>query len=145
MLAEENPPATQAFAGFDPRKITLGDNARVTDLDGNTIGTILTCTTDMAIDRVDGRIISLATPMEEGRPDPFTPRGLCCGFVRLNTAFPVGSEIILTRITSYNVCYTKLLRGPMNRGNCAVGLNKMVVAFAHSAWPVCRPGNLPMP
>jgi len=96
VLAEKNPPATQAFAGFDPRKITLGDNARVTDLDGNTLGTILTCTTDMAIDRVDGRIISLSTPVEGGRPEPFVPRGLCCGFVRLHTKLPVGSEVILT-------------------------------------------------
>ncbi|MGD9948400.1 MAG: aminomethyltransferase family protein [Desulfobulbus sp.] len=96
VLAEQNPPATQAFAGYDPRKITLSDNARVTSLEGGTIGTILTCTTDMAIDRVDGRIISLATPVELGRPELFTPRGLCCGFVRLNTKLPIGSEVMLT-------------------------------------------------
>jgi hypothetical protein len=34
VLAEHNPPATQAFAGYDPRKITLGDKAAVTDLAG---------------------------------------------------------------------------------------------------------------
>jgi aminomethyltransferase len=96
VLAEQNPPATQAFAGYDPRKITLSDNSRVTNLEGTTIGTILTCTTDMAIDRVNGTIVSLATPMEQGRPDPFTPRGLCCGFVRLHTKQPVGGEVLLT-------------------------------------------------
>lgn len=96
VLAEHNPPATQAFAGYDPRKITLGDKAAVTDLAGTPIGIILTCTTDMAIDRVGGKIIGLATPVEQGRPESFSPRGLCCGFVRLNTTLPVGEEIILT-------------------------------------------------
>ena len=50
----------------------------------------------MAIDRVDGMIISLATPVEQGRPDPFVPRGLCCGFVRLTTRLASGTEVILT-------------------------------------------------
>jgi aminomethyltransferase len=50
----------------------------------------------MAIDRVGGKIIGLATPVEQGRPESFSPRGLCCGFVRLNTTLPVGEEIILT-------------------------------------------------
>jgi aminomethyltransferase len=96
VLAELNPPTTQAFAGYDPRKITLSDKAAVTDLAGVPIGTILTCTTDMAIDRVDGRIVSLATPVEQGRPDPFVPRGLCCGLVRLTTMLASGTEVILT-------------------------------------------------
>ncbi|MGE4560339.1 MAG: aminomethyltransferase family protein [Desulfobulbus sp.] len=96
VLAGQHAPATQPFAGYDPRKITLSDNARVTDLEGTAIGTILTCTTDMAIDRVNGAIVSLATPVEQGRPEPFTPRGLCCGFVRVDTKLPVGSEILLT-------------------------------------------------
>lgn len=96
VLAEPNPPTTQPFAGYDPRKITLSDKAAVTDLAGTPIGTILTCTTDMAIDRVDGRIVSLATPVVEGRPEPFVPRGLCCGFVRLTTRLASGTEVILT-------------------------------------------------
>lgn len=96
VLAEPNPPTTQAFAGYDPRKITLSDKAAVTDLAGTPIGTILTCTTDMAIDRVDGTIVSLATPVEQGRPDPFVPRGLCCGLVRLTTKLASGTEVILT-------------------------------------------------
>lgn len=96
VLAEPNPPSTQAFAGYDPRKITLGDKAAVTDLAGTPLGTILTCTTDMAIDRVNGTIVSLATPVAQGRPDPFVPRGLCCGFVRLTTKLASGTEVILT-------------------------------------------------
>jgi aminomethyltransferase len=68
----------------------------VTDASGTPIGSILTCTTDMAIDRIDGKIISLATPMTAGRPEPFTPRGLCCGFVRVERMLPPGTEIFLT-------------------------------------------------
>jgi aminomethyltransferase len=96
LQAAKNAEVTQAFAGFDPRKITLSDKAHVTSLDGEPIGTILTCTTDMAIDRIEGTIVSLATPVGAGRPESFTPRGLCCGFVRLKKKMDVGSEIILT-------------------------------------------------
>lgn len=87
---------TLAFAGFDPRKIPLGETSRVTDLEGRELGRILTCTTDMAIDRMDGRIVSLATPVEAGRPESFAPRGLCCGFVHLNTELPAGTIVLLT-------------------------------------------------
>jgi aminomethyltransferase len=96
VLAASSPPVTQAFAGYDPRKIAAGDKALVTDKDGTPLGTILTCTTDMAIDRVEGRVISLATPVEQGKPENFMPRGLSCGFVRLQRKQPVGSEVILT-------------------------------------------------
>lgn len=75
LLAATNPPCTVAYTGFDPRKITINDQSRVTDLEGKVLGTILTCTTDMAIDRVGTAIISVATPVETGRPEPFTPRG----------------------------------------------------------------------
>ncbi len=92
----QNPPVTQPFAGFDPRKIAPGEQAKVVDQSGAELGTILTCTTDMAIDRVDGTIYSLATPADKGRPSGFTPRGLCCGLVRLQKGLPVGSEVWLT-------------------------------------------------
>ena len=68
----------------------------MTDLSGSPIGTILTCTTDMAIDRVNSHIVSLATPAEAGRPEPFLPRGLCCGFVRVDAPLPAGTEVLLT-------------------------------------------------
>lgn len=89
-------PCTLPFAGYDPRKIPVSDKSLVTDLDGKPIGSILTCTTDMAIDRIDGAIVSLATPRENGRPESFTPRGLCCGFVRLERMLPAGTEVVLT-------------------------------------------------
>lgn len=89
-------PCTLAYAGYDPRKITISEQSRVEDGDGRTIGTILTCTTDMAIDRVADTIVSLATPPDKGRPEPFVPRGLCCGFVRVGQKLAAGTQIVLT-------------------------------------------------
>lgn len=87
---------TLPFAGFDLRKIPLSEKSRVTDMDGTEIGVPLTCTTDMAIDRVEGNIISITTPTAAGRPEGFKPRGLCCGFVRVKRPLPAGTEVILT-------------------------------------------------
>jgi len=96
LLTAGNAPCTLAYAGFDPRKITISDTSLVTDLDGKPLGTILTCTTDMAIDRVGNAIVSVATPIEAGRSEPFAPRGLCCGFVRVEQKLPLGTEVVLT-------------------------------------------------
>lgn len=82
---------TLPFAGFDPRKISLGKDTFVTNLQGDTIGQVLTCATDMAIGRVGEAVISVATPAGEGRPEDFRPRGLCCGFVRVNRPLQYGS------------------------------------------------------
>jgi aminomethyltransferase len=87
---------TLAFAGYDPRKIAISENSRVLDKSGEPVGTILTCTTDMAIDRVDGRIVSVATPVASGRPEDFTPRGLCCGFVKVDRNCKPGEVLFLT-------------------------------------------------
>lgn len=87
---------TLPFAGHDPRKIVIGPDTHVTDPQGERIGRVLTCATDMAIGRVDGRIVSLATPAEKGRPEDFNPKGLCCGFVKVNRPLAPGEEVILT-------------------------------------------------
>lgn len=87
---------TLPFAGYDPRKIVVGPDTFVADLEGNRIGRVLTCATDMAIDRVEGRIVSIATPITAGRPENFKPRGLCCGFVLVNHPLALGEEIVLT-------------------------------------------------
>ncbi|WP_028317573.1 aminomethyltransferase family protein [Desulfobulbus elongatus] len=96
VLAAGSAPCTLPFAGFDPRKIPLGAASKVTAPDGTVLGGVLTCTTDMAIDRVDGVIVSIATPVAGGRPESFAPRGLCCGFVRLDVPLPPGTEVLLT-------------------------------------------------
>lgn len=86
---------TYAFAGFDPRKIQVEDDTVVTDVEGQVIGKVLTCTTDMAIGRVDDKIYSIATPREDGRPEGFSPRGLSCGFVLVNRRLAYGDIVTL--------------------------------------------------
>ena len=95
LVADGDHHHTLAFAGFDPRKVAAGEQSRVMDPDGRELGRVLTCATDMAIDRVDGRIVSLTTPSEHGRPADFTPRGLCCGFVRVSEPLPAGAIVHL--------------------------------------------------
>ncbi len=87
---------TLPFAGYDPRKITINKKCLVTDLSGKPMGSVLTCATDMAIGRVDDTIISIATAEEDGRPKDFNPRGLCCGFIRINQIVTPGTKVILT-------------------------------------------------
>ncbi len=86
---------TYAFAGYDPRKITPGVAADVVDVQGNVLGHILSCTTDMAIDRVDGGIVSIATSREDGRPADFKARGLCCGFIKVSEEIDYGETVFL--------------------------------------------------
>jgi aminomethyltransferase len=91
--ALENPTETaftQPFAGKDVRKISAGEGSRVIDSDGRTIGTVLTCATDMGIGRHQGDIVSVASP---GRPAGFKARGLCCGFVKTNRKLSVGEHV----------------------------------------------------
>ncbi len=81
---------TLPFAGFDPRKIAAEGESFVTSETGERLGTILTCTTDMAIGRVAGEIVSVAGDKE------FQAKGLCCGFVLLDKKCFPGEQIILT-------------------------------------------------
>lgn len=83
------PKYTYAFAGFDSRKVFPHDGARVTNLDGKPIGDVLTCVTDVAIDRHNGKIYSVGT-----KENP-APRGLCCGFVLVTEPLQVGQNIKL--------------------------------------------------
>ncbi len=96
LLEDADPEYTLPFAGYDLRKITVGKDTFVTDLQGDTIGQVLTCATDMAIDRVGEKIVSVATPAAEGRPEDFKPRGLSCGFVKVRKPLAAGEQVILT-------------------------------------------------
>jgi aminomethyltransferase len=49
----------------------------------------------MAIDRVGEKIISVATPAAEGRPEGFRPRGLCCGFVKVRSLLAAGEIVVV--------------------------------------------------
>ena len=84
---------TYPFVGYDPRKVSTHDGvALVFDSEGDEIGTVLTCVSDMGIDRIGGRIYSLASP---DAPDGFVPRGLSCGFVKVKTKLSNGNLIAL--------------------------------------------------
>ena len=86
---------TYGFAGYDPRKIQVGEASEVQDGSGRRLGRILTCTTDMAIGRVGDQIVSVATPTSGGRPDVFQARGLSCGFIRVDRPCEPGEQLYL--------------------------------------------------
>jgi aminomethyltransferase len=84
-------PYTLTFVGNDLRKIDP-HGAVVRDLHGRDLGTVLTCTTDMAIGRHGGRIYSIASP---DKPEGFAIKGLCCGFVKVNASLAPGTVVEL--------------------------------------------------
>lgn len=83
---------TYGFAGYDPRKIPVTDETVVTDLTGDTIGKVLTCTTDISIGRKDDTIFSIVQLAENDKP----PRGLSCGFILLNREVNYGDRVVLS-------------------------------------------------
>jgi aminomethyltransferase len=83
---------TYPFVGADLRKVATGDPAMVIDADGNEIGTVLTCVSDMGIGLHAGQIVSIASP---DQPPNFKPRGLCCGFVKVSTPLTPGTALQL--------------------------------------------------
>ena len=92
LLSQKDSPYTYPFAGSDLRKVTAQDPASVFYSSGDAIGTVLTCATDMAIGRSDGNIFSIASP---DKPAGFQPRGLCCGFVRVDRPLQPGTTVRL--------------------------------------------------
>lgn len=83
---------TRPYAGFDLRKVANPEETTVVDADGNTLGDVLTCATDMGIGRVGDRIYSLVSP---DKPEGFKAKGLCCGFVKISTDLPAGTLVYL--------------------------------------------------
>ena len=92
LLAARGKAFTYPFVGDDLRKVSTADGAAVHDVEGARIGEVLTCVTDMAIGRVEGRIVSIASP--DATAD-FKHRGLCCGFVRVEKALEAGEVVTL--------------------------------------------------
>ncbi len=89
LLNVKNPEYTYAFAGNDLRKATLP--AAVVS-DGEDIGTVLTCTTDMAIGRHEGGIYSISSG---DKPEALKIKGLSCGFVKVNKQLAPGDVVEL--------------------------------------------------
>jgi len=80
---------TLMFLGDNGRKVENGADVLV---NGEIIGRVLTCATDMAMDRVDGAPLSLASP---DAPTEFAPKGLSCGFVRVDRPLDTGTRLTL--------------------------------------------------
>jgi aminomethyltransferase len=90
LLDNENPEYTYAFVGKNLRKVSVGDPAVVLDTDGKQIGQVLSCATDMGIGRHGEKIYSIASP---DQPEGFKPKGLCCGFIKVNIKMASGQVI----------------------------------------------------
>jgi len=90
-----SPPSyyTYPFVGYDPRKVIAdGSPPLVIDGTGKVIGIVLTCATEIGIDRRDGSIFSVSSP---NKPDDFAPRGLSCGFIKVNRELADGTTVTL--------------------------------------------------
>ena len=83
---------TLPFVGENLRKVAAGEKSRVIDSEGNDIGQVLTCATDMAIGWHDGRILSIASP---DLPEGFKAKGISCGFVRVTRMVKKGEKVTL--------------------------------------------------
>jgi len=84
-------PYTLTFVGHDLRKVDT-HSAVVRDAQGREIGTVLTCTSDMAIGRHDGKIYSVASP---NKPDGLKIGGLSAGFVKVRENLSPGTVVEL--------------------------------------------------
>ncbi|MFH2066108.1 MAG: aminomethyltransferase family protein [Pseudomonadota bacterium] len=100
---------TYMFAGFDPRKVETCNPAVVRNTKGEHLGTVLSCVTDMGIGRDDnGKIYSIASP---DKPAHFTPKGLCCGFIKVSERLKYGEIVeISDRRRKINVMITDNIR-----------------------------------
>ncbi len=83
---------TYPFVGKDLRKVNIEENPVVLNKEGKQIGNVLTCCTDMGISLVNGKVVSITS---KDKPEGFQPKGLCCGFVKIDRELPYGTEIFL--------------------------------------------------
>lgn len=124
LSARGNSPRVHAFLGESGRKVEAG--AEVC-LNGEIIGTVLTCVTDMAMDKTGGRVVSLGSP---DAPPDFAPRGLACGFVKVERPLPEGASLLLkdkrreiTVQTTKDVRPHRTARRAWPDGNTSIFLN----------------------
>ncbi len=83
---------TYPFLGFDLRKVNMEDEPEVLDEEGNVLGRVLTCVTDMGISVIDGKVYSINS---KDRPENFKPRGVACGFVLVEKKLSEGALLLL--------------------------------------------------
>lgn len=93
LLNVNNPEYTYPFVGFDLRKVSGAQKTSVfLPEQEKTIGTVLTCVSDMGIGRHGNKVFSVAG---ENLPDNFEPKGLSCGFVKVNQKLEPGQKLEL--------------------------------------------------
>ena len=90
LLDAEGAAHTLTFVGQDLRKVDT--HAAKVFHDGKEIGTVLTCVTDMAIGRHEGRIYSIASP---DKPEGMAIKGLSCGFIKVAGPLAPGTTVEL--------------------------------------------------
>lgn len=88
----EQPSFTYAFAGDSLRKVGAGEAGRVLTEQGQDIGRVLTCATDMGIFWHGDKIVSINTP---NLPPDVKIKGLACGFVMVNQPLDMGTRLTL--------------------------------------------------
>ncbi len=88
--AKGKPPFTYAFVGDDLRKVSLP--AEVWDSRDQKMGQVLTCVTEMALGKINGKIFSIKS---KDKPENFRPKGLSCGFVKVTKKLEPGDVIFL--------------------------------------------------
>jgi aminomethyltransferase len=79
---------TLTYVGHDLRKVD-GHGSKVFH-NGQEIGVVLTCATDMAIGRHEDKIYSIATP---DKPAGLAIKGLCAGFIKVKTKLAPGTTV----------------------------------------------------
>ena len=93
----KTPEYTHAFVGYDLRKVSAHESpAQVLDDNDNPIGIVLSCVSDMGIGRDNDKIYSIASL---DKPVDFTPKGLCCGFVKVRKRLSTGKVVTLKDAT----------------------------------------------
>lgn len=89
LLADPDVPNSYLFLGENGRKVEAGAEVL---LEGEVIGEVLTCATDMGMSMIDGALVSLGSPTA---PEGFKPRGLSCGILRVHTTLTAGTSLTL--------------------------------------------------
>jgi aminomethyltransferase len=92
LLDSAGAPFTLPFVGENLRKVGSGPDTQVIDASGASIGTVLTCATDMGVGLHEGSILSIASP---DLPEGFKAKGLSCGFLLVDRHLNPGEKLVL--------------------------------------------------
>jgi len=92
LVPTKNDPFILPFVGENLRKVNAGEATQVLDKTDESIGHVLTCATDMGIDFLDGKIVSINTP---DLPENLKIKGVSCGFVMVSKQIDPGVKLTL--------------------------------------------------